>query len=158
MNYPEFKWRGVRALIILHDGQMREFVETWKKARSAGLAIPPTDDKDYRSMETLLRHVLYAASCYMSWICEKLELPDPGIEKTPEAEEIANKADEYLEHLLDRWKYPLVDVDEIKFFQPIYESSWKVNYCVEAMLEHAVVHPLRHTFQLREWMGMKLES
>ncbi len=88
----------------------------------------------------------------MSWICEKLELPDPQIEPTLEADVIAERVDDYLEHLMDKWKYPLVDLDEIKFFQPIYESRWKVNYCIEAMLEHAVVHPIRHSFQLNELM------
>ncbi len=150
--FTEYKYRGARAVVILHEQQMREFVATWKRAMAVGLELPKTDDRDYASMESVLRHVMQSARGYMTWICEKLKLPDPQIEPPPEADMIAERVDDYLEHLLDKWKYPLVDLDKIKFFQPIYESRWKVNYCVEAMLEHAVVHPLRHSIQLEELM------
>ncbi len=103
-------------------------------------------------MESVLRHVLRAARGYMTWICEKLELPDPLIESTPEANMIADKIDDYLEHVLEQWSTPLASVTEIQFFQPTYMSRWKVDYCIEAMLEHAVVHPMRHSFQLEELM------
>lgn len=36
---------------------------------------------------------------------------------------------------------------------PEYPSRWKTLYCVDAMLEHAVMHPIRHAFQLEELMG-----
>jgi hypothetical protein len=35
----------------------------------------------------------------------------------------------------------------------IYPSRWGTEYCIDAMLEHAVMHPIRHEFQLRNLMG-----
>ena len=34
------------------------------------------------------------------------------------------------------------------FMDKTYTSRWKVEYCIDAMLEHAVMHPIRHEFQL----------
>ena len=36
-----------------------------------------------------------------------------------------------------------------KRFNETYASAWGVDYCIDAMLEHAVMHPLRHTAQLK---------
>ena len=91
MELPEYKWRGARALVILQDKYLRQFIETWKEAKLKQVAMPVTDDHDYASMETLLRHVLRASRGYMTWMCQKLELPDPGIDKTPEAVEMYNR-------------------------------------------------------------------
>ena len=84
----------------------------------------------------------------MTWICEKLELPDPEINPTPKAEEIESVLDTYLEHLIERWKHPLAVVPKEKFEDQLYTARWGVDYCIDAMMEHAVMHPIRHEFQL----------
>jgi hypothetical protein len=99
-------------------------------------------------METLLRHPLKSSRGYITWICQKLELPDPGIDPVPELEQIEHSADAFLAHLLERWELPLRDVPEERFFDRTYTSNWDVDYCIEGMLEHAVMHPIRHEFQL----------
>ena len=151
-SLPTYSYRGARALVLLHEQQLRKFLETWRKAKAVGVSLPKTDDSDYQSMETLLRHVLRAARGYMTWICEKLELPDPAIEPTPEADKIEEQADQYIDHLVDRWRTPLAAILEEQFHTLEYESRWGVSYCIDAMLEHAVVHPIRHQFQLVELM------
>ena len=151
-SLPTYSYRGARALVLLHEQQLRKFLETWRQAKALGVSLPKTDDSDYQSMETLLRHILRAARGYMSWMCEKLELPDPEIMPTPEANEIEEQADHYLEHLLDHWRTPLAAVTEERFHTPEYQARWKVAYCIDAMLEHAVMHPIRHQFQLAELM------
>lgn len=103
-------------------------------------------------MEALLRHVLRAAGNYMNWICEKLELPSPGIDPCPEPEHIEAAADSYLTHVLERWRLPLAGVSEERMSRPTYKSRWGLDYSIDSMLEHALVHPLRHSFQLEELM------
>ena len=94
-----------------------------------------------------------AARGYMTWMCGVLELPDPGIRPTPEADVIEAEADAYVAQLLEHWRTPLAGINEEKFFRPEYTSRWKVSYCIDAMLEHAVMHPILHRFQLLELMG-----
>ena len=148
----EYKYRGARAMVLLHEHHMREYLETWKAAKSSGAKLPQTDSPDYVSFDTLLRHALRASRGYMVWMCEKLELPDPQIRPTPEVDVIETEADDYLEHLLESWRNPLVNIEEERFYKPEHKTRWGVSYCIDAMLEHAVMHPIRHSFQLRELM------
>ncbi len=144
----EYRDRGARALVLLHEVHLRAFVALWKRARAAGLVLPPCADPDYASLESLLRHVLRAARGYMTWICASLELEDPGIAEAPPVAGIGDAADRYVTELLARWRTPLAGVAEERFGAPEHRSRWGVLYCIDAMLEHAVMHPIRHSFQL----------
>ncbi len=152
-----YRYRGARALVLMHERYLREFLVTWKQAKAANVVLPKTDDPDYLSLEFVLHHVLRAARGYMTWMCEKLGLPDPEIQPAPPPERAQAEADQYLEHVLERWREPLAGVDEARF-EEAFPSRWKTVYCIDAMLEHAVCHPLRHTFQLRELMARQSEK
>jgi hypothetical protein len=53
---------------------------------------------------------------------------------------------------LERWREPLQDVPDERLESPEYPSRWKTLYSIDAMMEHAVMHPIRHAFQLNELM------
>jgi uncharacterized damage-inducible protein DinB len=146
-----YRYRGARALVLLHEKSMREFLPVWRKAKAAQLKLPATKDPSYASLETLLHHGFRASRGYMTWLCENLGLPDPGIDEAPEASRVEQEADRYLEHLLKRWRLPLAEVEE-KRFEAIHKTRWGEDMSLEGMLEHAVMHPLRHRFQLEELM------
>lgn len=148
-----YRYRGARALVVLHERSLRSFVACWQRARAAGVALPETDDPSYRSLDRLLGHVLHAAASYMEWMCESLALPDPGFRSPPPLESIAEQADDYLEHIVDGWRRPLADVTEARADAVERPSRWGVTYGIDAMLEHAVMHPQRHQFQLEELMA-----
>jgi uncharacterized damage-inducible protein DinB len=147
-----YKSRAVRALVLLHDDHLRRFLAVWKQARAARVVLPQTAEPAYQSLDTLLRHVMGAARGYMTWMCEVLELPDPAIDAPPESAALAQEPEQYLEYVLERWRMPLKDVGDDRLEMPEYPSRWKTRYCIDAMLEHAVVHPIRHAFQLEELM------
>jgi uncharacterized damage-inducible protein DinB len=152
-SLPEYEYTGARAMVLLHEHYLREFVATWKLAKAAGVVLPATTDPSYVSLEAVLAHVCRAARGYMTWMCEVLELPDPGIRPAPTADTVEADVDEFVEHLLERWRAPLASVPEDRFEHPEFESRWKTKYCIDAMLEHAVMHPLRHEFQLAQLMA-----
>ena len=83
----------------------------------------------------------------MVWMCKNLDLPNPEIKPTPELKAIEAEADSYLTHLIERWEMPLAEVEEERFNEE-YLSRWGVRYCVDAMLEHAVMHTILHREQL----------
>ena len=136
-------------MVILHEKHMRSCVEVWKIAKTKNIILPITKDTDYESLEHLISHVCRAARGYMTWICEKLELPDPEIKAAPVVDLIEKDIDSYIDHLLERWAIPLVELDEERFNE-VHTARWGVDYCIDAMLEHAVMHPIRHQFQLEE--------
>ena len=152
-DLSDFSYRGARANILLHEEQLSLFLESWRRAKAAGVSLPKVDDPDYASPETLLRHVLRWARGYLKWICKQLALPDPGVDAVPEVEEIETEVGNYLDHLLQAWREPLRDVPQELISKQEYKAPWDVCYSVEAMLEHAVLHPYRHRFQLEELMG-----
>src|SRR5262249_11339864 len=99
-----YRSRAARALVLLHEREMRQFLPVWHRAVATRILLPATDDPDYASLETLLHHVLRASRGYMTWMCDQLGLPDPGIEPAPGPEVVAREAARYLEHLLERWR------------------------------------------------------
>lgn len=151
-EFPPYKFQGAKASIRLHEVLLNEFLTVWKTCKAAGLPLPQTKDPNYSSYENLLRHVLWNAREYMVWICEKLELPDPQIEHTPDPEVIESEADLYVLHLIRQWRKPLAEVGRGRFLDYTYKSRWLTPYCIDAMLEHAAMHPLRHKFQLEHVM------
>jgi hypothetical protein len=151
---PSYQYQGARALVLLHEEQLRDFLAAWHRAAAAQLALPATTDPDYASLETLLRHVLACARGYLVWCCASLCLPEPAIAAPPPVERIAAEAESYLDHVLAGWRAPLAGVPEERFGEE-YPSRWQTIYCIDAMLEHAVVHPMRHAFQLRRLLAAR---
>jgi len=146
---PPYAYAGARAMVLLHERHLRAFLATWRQAAAAGVALPATQDPDYASLAGVLAHVLRSARGYMVWICQVMGLPDPAIDPAPAAESAAGEAEAYLAHLAERWRTPLGAVAEARFDEA-YPSRWQVTYCIDSMLEHAVMHPIRHRFQLEE--------
>ena len=142
--------RAIRAMVLLHEEHLRRFVHTWRLALASPVSLPPTDDPAYASLEALGRHVLSAAGGYMTWMCEVLALADPGIRSAPDAAAMVRDAEDYMEHVLERWQAPLREVPNELLETPEYPSRWQTRYCIDSMLEHAVMHPIRHAFQLDE--------
>ncbi len=151
-----FRSRAVRALVTLHDRELRRFFDVWMDADRAGVTLPTPHAGAYASRAALLRHVLAAARGYMVWMTEQLGLPDPGIEPAPEADTISEEAAAYLDHVLDRWRAPLRDVGDERLEDAMY-PVWGAASTIDAMLEHAVMHPIRHAYQLEE-LGAGLGS
>ncbi len=154
----EYKYHGARALVMLHEQALRGFIETWKTIKDNKIPLPATKDSNYTSYQTLLRHVIWWAREYMLWICKNLEFPSPPFKPVPTPETIEAELPEYVDHLLEEWGLPLAEVPERRFFEPLYTSRWLVDYCIEAMLEHAVMHPTRHRFQLLELLQMHRQT
>jgi len=148
-TFPEYRYKGASALVKLHEIHLQSFYETWKEAKQLNIKLPDSDDPYYKSLDTLLYHLLRSARGYMIWMCDKLGLEDPQIKETPPAKIIEEKAVEQLAHLFERWRLPLADVEPELFEDKAYKSNWSVEYCIDAMLEHAVMHPIRHEFQLK---------
>ena len=142
-------------MVLLHDEHVRRFLVVWNQAHAASVMLPRTDDPAYASLDTLLHHVLGTAGSYMTWMCEALGLSDPKIRILPEPTALAAEADSYMEHVLEKWRTPLRDVGDDRLETPEYPSRWQTRYCIDAMLEHAVMHPIRHAFQLEELMRQR---
>ena len=158
MDEIVYKYNGAKALVALQEIHLRSFYKTWHQAKQVGVKLPETDDPYYKSLDTLLYHLLRSSRGYMIWMCKQLNLPDPNIDEAPLPEIVVEKAETYLDYLTDKWKYPLKDVPPEMFEDKVYKSNWDVDYCIDAMLEHAVMHPIRHEFQLKNLIQLVITS
>lgn len=137
-------------MVLLHEQEIVRFVETWRKAKDSGLVLRGHDDPNYESLETLLAHVFWWARYYAVWSCEHLGLADPRIGEAPTPSEVESELPNYLEHLLAQWRGLFTEVPEEPFLKPQFRVKWGSSLPVEHLLEHAVVHPMRHRLQLIE--------
>jgi hypothetical protein len=144
---------GADALVELHEKYLRSFLEQWRRAKRNGVILPETEDSSYRSLETLLLHVLSCASRYISWSAEALGLPPPALPELPGEDEIEPAADRLLEAILEAWRIPMSHLPGSVFDAGGHKAWWGTPYSVDAMLEHAVMHPLRHEWQLKKLSG-----
>ena len=128
VTYPKYRYNGAKSLIILHEKYLTSFYHIWGDAKNLNISLPKSNDKDYLTLETLLKHVLRSSAGYIEWICEKLDLPDPQIKEIPQDDIIQKEAENFITHLIEIWSSQLADVEESAFHSPTYVSNWGVNF------------------------------
>lgn len=106
-------------------------------------------DTDFRSIKNIVSHVIRSGYVYANHIRKRFRnnYVVPGIEiiKTEEGISELNKMFDYtVETFEDKW---LLTYDEL--MNTIIKTSW-TTYDLEAIIEHAIVHILRHRLQIEK--------
>jgi uncharacterized damage-inducible protein DinB len=107
-----------------------------------------TKDEDCRSVQTIISHVIGAGYRYADYIRSSV-----GVSSTSPTRRLLShqEAKAQLEAMLDytrqtlegRWEMRDEEIAAI-----VIDSSWGVRYDLEQLLEHAIVHILRHRRQI----------
>ncbi len=147
-----YEYPGAGRLVRLHERHLSTFVELWKQASARSLALPSDAGEAYRSPAHLLHHVLGCARSYLAWSCEVLSLPPLPLAPLASVDELDARVDHEVAVVVDAWRDPLAAVPE-PAFHIVHPSRWGVGYCVDAMLEHAVMHVIRHSHQLEDLLA-----
>ena len=115
-----------------------------------------TKDEDCRSVQTIMSHVVRAAYGYADYIREQFSIastrPQPRLLSREESLELLDAALRYTAETLEgRW-----EMSDEEINGTVIKSRWGVVYNVEGLLEHAVVHILRHRRQIEKfiWRGL----
>jgi uncharacterized damage-inducible protein DinB len=115
-----------------------------------------TKDDDCRSVQTIMSHVVRAGYGYADYIRERFSIastrPQNNLLSRQESLEQLDKALEYTAQTLDgKWEMSYEEISET-----VINSRWGVEYSVEGLLEHAIVHILRHRRQIEKfiWQGL----
>src|SRR5262245_16833006 len=149
-----FQSRAVKSLVDLHSVELRSFLATWKRFAASGKPMPEArGDADYESPERLVSHVEASARSYLLWIWEMLERPIEGLPRIRDAAIIFPQLEEFHEETLAGWETHLAPLTDEQLSPKQYVSRWGEPYNIEQMLEHAVVHPMRHRKQLERILG-----
>ena len=111
-----------------------------------------TKDEGCRSIQTILQHVVRAGYGYAVYIREaygiEAKRPDVPLPKRPEVPEHLDAMLAYTAATLDG-KWELSD-EEVMAVQ--IRSRWGPVYDLEQLLEHAIVHVLRHRRQIERFL------
>jgi uncharacterized damage-inducible protein DinB len=68
---------------------------------------------------------------------------------------IAHKSRAFVDGVLEAWRRQLALLEDAELAPSVYQSRWGEDYNIEQMLEHAVVHPMRHRIQLERLMAQR---
>jgi uncharacterized damage-inducible protein DinB len=107
-----------------------------------------TKDENCRTVQTIISHVVGAGYSYADYIreCFGIASTRPARMSVPrlEAESQINSMLEYTANTLEgRWEMREEEIAGVEI-----NSSWGVRYDLEQLLEHAIVHVLRHRRQI----------
>ena len=145
----EFRSRAVRSLVELHEQEMRSFLQVWKRFVTADLPMPEAHgDESYQSRERLIGHVLMAARGYLTRIGEWVGRTVSDVDGSKDANEIVARISEFAEEVLSAYRRHLAQITDSELEPQIHRTRWGELMSVENLLEHAVVHPMRHRIQL----------
>ena len=148
-----FKSNAVRSCVELHETELRRFYEVWERFCASGTPLPVTDDPSYASAEHLGGHVLRAARNYLTWIGEFVGRPVADVDAETDPVSIARKGRAFADEVLAAWRRHLALLEDREMTPATRKSRWGEDYNIEQMLEHAVVHPMRHRIQLERLMS-----
>ncbi len=121
--------------------------EEFERIRDRG-----TEDEDCRSIQTVMRHVVRAGYGYATYIRnafgDPAERPTIPPAKRLEVLEQLDAALAYMATVLDgKWELPDREIQALRINAP-----WGPAYDLEQMLEHAIVHVLRHRRQVERFL------
>ena len=145
----EYRSRAVRSLVELHEIEMRSFLEVWKRFAAANAPMPDANgDESYASRERLVGHVLMACRGYLRRIGEWIGRPVTDVDASEDPAEIMTRAQKFADEVLAAYPRHLAEVTNEQLEKQEHRTRWGDLMSVEMLLEHAVVHPMRHRIQL----------
>lgn len=115
-----------------------------------------TNDDDCRSVQTIMSHVVRAGYGYADLIRDQLSIastrPQHKLLSHQESLDQLDAAIGYTAETLEgRW-----EMSEKEISSKVIKSPWGVVYDLEQLLEHAIVHILRHRRQIEKFISLGL--
>ena len=114
---------------------------------------PVTKDEDCRSVQTIVSHITNSGYGYANYIRDWFSIPKSSPERRLISQkEFIEEFDKMLaytvETLQDKWELTDEEIIKVKII-----VRWGPQYDLEQLLEHAVVHILRHRRQIEKFVA-----
>ncbi len=113
---------------------------------------PQTNDEDCRSVQTIMSHVIRAGYGYADYIRHLFSISSARpanqlLNQKESLKELQSMVEYTIDTLDGKWEIS----DEV-IVRTTIQSLWGVTYDLEQLLEHAIVHILRHRRQIEKLM------
>ena len=144
---------AVNAILAEYEKALKELqyvIATISNKDLAATIDPHTSDPNGKSIRNILAHVVGSAFSYAIYIRESIDhaVPRPGLKHRDTALEYIRDLDEVIVFTRDTFK-TIYDYSLEKFDYPDkIKTKWGQSYDIEQMMEHSIVHVLRHRRQI----------
>ncbi len=130
--------------------ELKDLVHGLTDEQYAALADPDTKDEDCRTIQTIMRHVVGAGYGYANYL--RGHFGDPQVTHDnvlASREDCLRRFDEMMAFtvrtLENRWQLPDKEIDGAQI-----HVRWGPVFNIEQLMEHAIVHLLRHRRQIEK--------
>lgn len=115
------------------------------------------EDTHCHSVEVITNHVVRAGYGYSKYIRDALSIQSNPVEdkKIPQSE-IAGEIDEMFAYTAAIFEGERRITDE-EMNEIFFKTRWSIQYNIDQLLEHAIVHVLRHRRQIQKFL-LKFET
>ncbi len=132
--------------------ELKMLVKEIPADKFARIADPQTSDEDCRSVQTIMSHVIRAGYGYADYIRHLFSISSARpasqfLNQNELLKELQSMIEYTVETLDGKWEMS----DEV-IVRTTIQSLWGVTYDLEQLLEHAIVHILRHRRQIEKLM------
>ena len=134
--------------------ELKALVEPVSEEYYKRIADVETKDADCHSIQTIMNHVIHAAYGYANAIRRKTSMPFEPLgdeRKQISKEEIGAEIDKVLAYTVEtlegRWEMSYAELEKV-----IVERKDNFSENLEQLLEHAVLHVLRHRRQIEKFL------
>lgn len=152
----EFRKGGIGAVMDEYEraaSELKNLVEKISESDYSKIVDPDTKDDDCRSVQTIVSHVTNSGYGYANYIRDWFSIPKSSPERrmlsqkdfSIEFEKMISYTSETLE---GKWEYSDDEIQKVKMI-----VRWGPQYDLEQLLEHAVVHILRHRRQIEKFIA-----
>ena len=149
---------GLGAILDEMKKASEEFISVIQKIPQSDfvkIVDEKTDDEDCRSIQTVCRHVIRSGYGYANYILTALNIPTDSPNVNEMKIESPNDAVVELRRMIDYNLKHLYELNresiEEKMFSVKFVTRWGEEFNFEQILEHAIVHILRHRRQIEKF-------
>ena len=154
-NTPTYRKGAVGAMMDEYERaalELKHIVESISDSTYEKLMDQRTNDENCRSIQTILSHVVNSGYGYADYLREPFAIPSTRPERRLlSRQEALTQIDAFLNYTIEtlegRW-----EMSEEQIERTIVHPRWGGNYHMEQLLEHAIVHILRHRRQLDKFL------
>jgi uncharacterized damage-inducible protein DinB len=155
----KFRKGGIGALMDEYERAANEFknlVEKITEQEFIKIVDPETKDEDCRSVQTIISHVINSGYSYANYIRDwySINKSSPN-RRLYLKKEFANEFDKMVTYtsstLEGKWEFSDNEIQKV-----IMIVRWGPQYDLEQLLEHAIVHILRHRRQIEKFIASGL--
>ena len=159
-NLEDYRKGGIGALMDEYERaaiELKMLVENVGEEDYTRIADAETKDADCRSIQTMMNHVVHAGYGYANGIRRKFAIPhEPLDDERPQISQadIGNEIDKIIEYTVEtlegHWEMSYKEMNKT-----LIEDRVDFSENIEQLLEHAVLHVLRHRRQVEKFLLKK---